>query len=355
MRGRRRSLDALLSDRVTSLKREVAKTQLGPLADDLEPVKALAELAELERASREARSRLPLRFVIIALFLACGIFAAWLVTGYSETDIDLESRITSLSFTLEAPQQLLQGIKLSRLTVANVTCISQSIAVVEDCPSRNHVAQVVFDTERRSDRRTVLNVSSLNVPAGSRVTIEKPLNASSYQLSIASATPPALAVAARKTALSSVTPPPLVVAARGTVVRITGGTNTLPPDPENRAPQLTRLRAGPPLMITVVPRAGTRVEFGKLVAVSHLALMDEQHNADEHAPLVLPSVLSGSVYLGALDGKRIALRRYDRLRFETSTGEIRSLSPDETGEGTALLLRYHGKVQGMTRGPGTMP
>jgi hypothetical protein len=336
----------LLAERVSALSSKVAETKRGPLADDIQRLKPLAELAELERARTTAdwkRRWGPL--IILALAFASALSAAFLSTaGPPATEIELESRVTAVSFRLGEQQDLLNGVDLSRLTVERVKCVSEEIGVVDNCPDLTSLGQVSFDTARRKGQHAALNISSLRVPAGSRIMVAKQLELQTYSVWIEPPMP-------SQTML-------LIIGARGTDIRVVRGTKSSQRHTEEREPAaLIALLCVPPVVLNVEPRSLRRVTFGQPVAASEIRLADDAQRYGENEQEIRSqsSVISGFVYLDNLNGKRIELRRYERLRFSTSAGEIRSLSSDPNAEGTALLLRYHGVVEGMTRGPSSQP
>lgn len=63
-------------------------------------------------------------------------------------------------------------------------------------------------------------------------------------------------------------------------------------------------------------------------------------------PRRVPTILSGALYLAALDGRKYALREGEDLRFKKSEGLIRALKLERN----QLALTFHGDVQGMTTG-----
>ncbi|HTD37277.1 MAG TPA: hypothetical protein VK669_07175 [Candidatus Limnocylindrales bacterium] len=340
MAERRRSSEELLSDEVRALSANVADTGRLPSAEDLDALQPLATLVKLEHERRVADwNRRWERSTIIGVPVAVGLIVAWLLTwGPPTTDIDLEAHLTSVSFQVEEEQQLLEGVALARLTVGNVRCVSNGTAVVDDCSARSS-DQMTFEREATSGARQSLNVASLYVPAHSRVTIEKRLDRASYQVVIE---PP-----------HGSTPPPLVVTARGvTISPLHGNRSAGQRIPERRAAEIRRLVLAAPVKLGVEPRTGARMALGTPFRVSQIGLAEERelYENDRHQVETVSSVLSGTVVLNALDGRRVQLVRYDGLKFAESRGELRTLAADRTGEGTALLLRYHGNVKGMTRG-----
>jgi hypothetical protein len=76
--------------------------------------------------------------------------------------------------------------------------------------------------------------------------------------------------------------------------------------------------------------------------------VDEHSDAEHTLVRRVSTILSGSLFFEALEGREMHLRAGEGLRFQSSHGEIRTL---ELRDGH-IALTFHGDVRGMTTGAG---
>jgi hypothetical protein len=314
--------------------------------EEIDRLKPLAELVDLERRRSTMDWNRTWELPAIGLItLVVGVLIVFSLTkGPPETEIDLESRSTSVWFTVDQPPALFENLPLSRIVLNRVQCVYQHAAVVYACRRPATLEQVTFDTDDHQDHRPSLSISSLHIPARSRIKVEKRLYGASYTIEIR---PPATA-----------TPPPIVIVAAGTVIHAVRGTASSEERTPDRLPATSRtLILTTPLKLTVVPRVNTPMEFGAPFRVSELALSEDREldEPDQLTAQTRSSVVSGSVVLNALGGKRIELQPYDALRFVVKSGEVRELFPEPTNAGTPLVIRFHGDVGDLTGGSSRAP
>jgi hypothetical protein len=95
---------------------------------------------------------------------------------------------------------------------------------------------------------------------------------------------------------------------------------------------------------------GAKMELVRQWRVTGLSMnrverfMDANHTRARN----LSTLLSGTLYLDSLNGERRSLRPGEAVRFEESTGDIRTLAI----EANPISLQYQGQVRGMTTGFG---
>jgi hypothetical protein len=259
-----------------------------------------------------------------------------LMSGPSSTEVELETRVTSASFTLPMPQEILNNVNLSRVEASRVTCVGFELDTPQTCPWAPATTGV--EVTEPKDRRSVITVSSLRIPAGARVTLSKPSNGLSHRITVDA--PPSQQLT-------------LELAVRGTTLRTVRLTTPFVRKFDSiEPPSFVRLTLSPPFVLDLVPAPGTRIAISPIFPVSELALWENEDRLDVDRQEIrnMSSILSGSVFLESLNSKRIELRRFDQLRFAKSNGEVRTLTAESGTEGDSLLLRYHGHVEGMVRG-----
>jgi hypothetical protein len=97
------------------------------------------------------------------------------------------------------------------------------------------------------------------------------------------------------------------------------------------------------------------VKFARHIAFEKLRLSTIERIQIDSPPIdrLRSALLSGTLYLDALNAKAVALRPFEELTFGSSTGYIRALSfPTELMKGDGLHLQAHAIVQKMTLGSG---
>jgi hypothetical protein len=90
------------------------------------------------------------------------------------------------------------------------------------------------------------------------------------------------------------------------------------------------------------------------MGVSGISMLQVEELIEGTGPLArqVSSLASGSLYLESLNGKQVALRPYEELRFTRSSGDIRKLSLSPSGglDAGTLALEAQASVEGMTIG-----
>ena len=247
-----------------------------------------------------------------------------------ETQIDLDTKVSAFSATLRDKRPLFEGSLLRSLNATGLEGVDNLSAGDGDC-------SVAVKLDAKPLPEEAINLQLLEVPKGWRIRLEHSGN--SIDLTFLSA--PAKPEAAREEALTTVS-----LGGRTTVeTRCAGVRNAH----ESKAADLSvlNLRLGPRTTLSVTPVDGYPLRFARQIAVEKVALISEEISfADAPENRQLSSVLSGTLYLNALDGKQVPLRPSEALSFSDFTGTLRSISPAADG----LQLELFATVKGMKTG-----
>jgi hypothetical protein len=243
-----------------------------------------------------------------------------------ETQIELDTTVTAFAATLLNKQPLFEGSLLSAMTATSLEGVDNLSAGDGDC-------SVDLKLSAKPRPEDAINVQLLEVPAGRRLRVER----SERSIDVTFVDPVATADETQTT-----------VSVRGsaTIIEVCGGTRTvhegIPADMSS-----INLRFGPRTSLSLTPLDGHPLRFVRQVAVEKLALVDEDRYLGS-APSVRQrsSVLSGTLYMNALDGKPVTLRPSEALSFTRFTGTLRSITP----AADCLRLQLFATVQGMKTG-----
>jgi hypothetical protein len=126
-------------------------------------------------------------------------------------------------------------------------------------------------------------------------------------------------------------PATVSVSGRATVETRCGGVRNLRKFKATDISSFT-LRLGTQTMLSVTPVDGHPLRFARQIAVEKMALVSEEITfTDTKENRQISSVLSGTLYLDALDGKQLPLRPSEALTFGDFSGILRSITPAADG------------------------
>lgn len=322
------------------LLRSVSGESVG--AEEFEAVTRLAAVAALAAGARSTRRRTwP---IVAATLLTLAVVSALLYARVSSTDIELEAMLSEVSFTVTSRQAFLGtqnfvavgagGLERVKLPYTSDGAPTELDAVSgELCNAEIAIAEDV-------SRPGVVSLNALAVPSGTRVSL-------THQ-------------AANRVALM-LTPPAsqhltVEVSVKGSVRTVAHcPSDSINGEHDYKSPQLVELVgafAPITLQLTVVP--GATLAFASQMGVSDISLLQVDELVEGTGPLArqVSSLVSGVLHLESLNGKQLALRPYEELRFTGSSGTIRKLSkspPGGSDQGT-LTLEAQASVRGMTIG-----
>lgn len=265
-----------------------------------------------------------------AFLLPLAVVTFLFETEQRETQIDLDAKVSAFSATLRAKQPLFDGSLLRAFNAIGLKGVDNLSAGDGDCS-----VDVKLGAKPRPE--DAINLQLLEVPRGWRVRLEGSENSIEVTLS----GPPARPEAAREEVLTTVS-----LGGRTTVETRCGGVRNLH---EFKAADISslNLRLGPRTTLSVTPVDGHPLRFARQIAVEKVALVSEEISfADAPENRQLSSVLSGTLYLNALDGKQAPLRPSEALSFSDFSGTLRSIAPAADG----LQLELFATVKGMKTG-----
>lgn len=247
-----------------------------------------------------------------------------------ETQINLDANVSGFSATLRDKQPLFDGSLLNALNATGLEGIDNLSAGDGDCS-----VDVKLDAKPRPE--DAINLQLLEVPQGWRVRLERAETSFDVTLSDPAAKPGAA---------HAEVPATVSLNGRATTETRCGGVRNKREFKASDISNLT-LRLGPRTTLSVTPVDGHPLHFARQIAVEKVALISEEISfADAPENRQLSSVLSGTLYWNALDGKQLPLRASEGLSFSDSTGTLRSITPAASG----LRIELFATVKGMKTG-----
>ena len=329
-RTTRRHLRDLLFRQVQAASEEAIRAD-GQISD--EQVQALERLARLAALCDEAqpppyRKRWPVAATLGSTLL---IVSLLLFARVPKTEIELDLVLSGVSFVLPTQQVLTNGMDLSAIGVFGLQEIRlphipnrESRTRPEDTDSAIRLA-IASDGERQG----TVTLTALTLPAETHVRLHDTAISRQYRLFLG-ATGLVLRVAIDGPVRVDLADAPAqsVDFTSPKSVFLYPGSNEVQMD----------------LMLpTAAP--GT---FSPQLAARDLSLFRIEEIADLDRTVVrhMSTILSGTLYLESLNGKKRSLRPGEVLRFEDVRGEIRTLRLQEDH----IILKFHGHVRGMSTG-----
>ncbi len=292
----------------------------------------LARLVELEDARTPTwRSRAPVIAVTITTLVVVSML---FFARVSSTDIELDVEATRVSFVLPARQTLTDMLPLSKLGVGR-------LREAEIPRSRQQASQVLRSDESDvalqvapatiADRQGTVTLEGFILPPATAVSVTHAGTSRQYRVEIAAAAPDLHVALSGPTDLSA-----------------TGaGRRTLDFD----VPSDLTLRAGTNgVFIDVSLPEAARGALARQIGARNISLQDVDESSDGNRTIVrrVSAIVSGTLYLEALDSKERKLRAGELLQFARSEGELRSVRLEDDH----IVLNFQGTVQGMTIGRG---
>jgi hypothetical protein len=293
----------------------------------LERIRRLIEIAEFAQLPRK---RWP---VVTALGSTLLITSVLLFARVGTTEIDLDLKVSELSFTLAEPWMLTGVVRLSELGFAGL----ERIRVPR---SRNNPGLMINGPDVRGsiylsrnfqpNQSGSVTLAPLALPTGTQIRIQLADGVNQYQVSL------------KGTGLK------IRVAVEGSVNISLG-----------RGPSKAMVFESPRSVLMQPGSEETNLNFSlsstspreifpfQLPVVNLiLARVEQLANSENTYFRQVSTIASGSLYFEELNNKQQSLRSGETLRFESSHGVIRLLEFQDDH----FVLRYHGLVQGMTTG-----
>jgi hypothetical protein len=325
-----RALRALLNKQSEQVAEGALQTSGQVSADHLDELNRLARLVEMrEDATRPGRNRWAVPLVAVVTVAAMSVL---LFARVSSTEIELELKVSELSFVVPELRILTNALNVSGLRVSGLRAIELP-GDGADSSGAGHAASISLAPDRVGRRTGTVSVDPISVPGGARVWLRKVDGPRWYGMNIRGAT-------------------------SGLAVSANGPVRLVIPQVVNEArdfsfPRRINLAADSEqvsLEFAMEEAAEQHRTFQSPVPADSLLLyrIDRFQQGDQALVRRVPTIQSGTLYLESLNGEARPLREGEGLNLAWSSGEMRQLRLDDDG----VLLRFHGVVSGMTTGSG---
>ena len=335
-------LRVLLRDR-SSAAVEKAVRSGGEVAED--EVAAIGRLARLVEYRNVAESTPPRRpWPLVALGAGTLLIASLLLFArVPETEVELEIGATEVSFSLPSQQVLFENMSLSSLGVSGLARVTlpeeadgepgeAGAALSNDTADED--AAVRIETIEEGPRKGTIGIAAIVPGAGTDVWLRRADQPGQYRLSLRNAKGP----------IQVDVGGPLRVAVSGspprTVDMMYSRAIVLEPGPEVVDLDLTFVDLAGAAMTPQVP-------------IERLAFRRVDEFGDHGLSIVrtLSTIVSGTLFFESLNGVHRPIRSGEALRFERSSGEMRTVRL----EPRHVTLNFNGWVSGMKTGSDESP
>ena len=331
------SLRLLLLNR-TSAAVEKAVRSGGEIPED--EVAALGRLARLVEYRSSAEAPPPRRpWPLVALGAGTLLIASLLLFARVwNTEIELEIQATEVSFSLPSQQVLFEDMSLSSLGasgLARVTIpeLESGDPVKTNAPPADETAdedaRVLLEAGADGARKGTIGIAAIVPGKDTEVSLRRGDQPGQYRLSLRNA----------KGRIQVDVAGPLRIAGTGGPVRTV----------DVMSPRAIVLEPGSEVVdldLTFVDLAGAAMT--PQVPIERLALRRVDEFGERGLSIVrtISTIVSGTLFFESLNGLQRPVRSGEALRFENSSGEMRTvvLGPDH------LTMSFHGRVDGMKTG-----
>jgi hypothetical protein len=317
---------------VESLAAEAAKDSPTLPAERIEALAHLARLVEFRSSSRQKSRNWWAALVFVGTL---AIVSVLLFARVPTTDIELELSLAEFSFVLAKDQALTGTMGLSALGASGLGRVQTPESrgpFLEQSQAPGDSATAVSVTPfSRGTRQGSLTLAPVPLPAGARVTVQRPDLPNQCRLST---TVPGLIIEATVNG-------PVTVGLAGSLAR----------EFDFAIPRPVRLETGAEdLALDLTFAKMPQSPFSPQLQVRDLSFsrIDQFLGPDRTLVKRLSTILSGTLYFESLNGQERRLRAGEELRFERSQGEIRTIELADHH----IALKFHGRVSGMTTGAG---
>lgn len=319
-------LRALLAERSNAIaERALNGEELAPA--EVERLQLLAKLAELANAQRPPRRA---RAPAVALAATLAIASLLLFARVGETEVEIETTVDELSFTLAAPQALTETMVLSALAAAPLRELRWPRGVASGAAEPVQALRVATAPSAAGGGSVTL--PSQVLPAATRVRL---------------ASRPGLR-------LSLQPAPQLTVNLMGSLVLHTGAAAPLALA-LNAPAGLQLSAAGAELELELEPAAAAPAAAPLALPLQVTRLAFERVDVAQQGPQSvvrrLSTIVAGELRLVALNNSTRKLRRGEMLRFEAASGTLQTLRHAD-GQ---LTVGFSGRVRGMSGGSADNP
>jgi len=302
-------------------------------AERVEALGRLARLVEIRQAAQppRARRRWP---AAVALGTTLLVVSVLLFARVPETEIELDLKVSELSFVSPREQTLAESMQLAALGASGLRSVRLPAGASGDESTAGDAAAVRLSVDPAAANGGSIDLANITLAPGDRVWLRRSEPPADGRLSL-QGRPAELRVdvfGAVQVESAGQAARRLDLAAPQTVV-LQSGTDEVDLDLS-----LAASAAG--------GSAGRR--FASQLGANDLALVEVEEFLDPGRTLVrrISSIESGSLYFVSLGDRERKLRPREMLAFERSQGELRTLRLQDD----AIELKYHGRVRGLSTG-----
>jgi hypothetical protein len=310
--------------------------------EQIEALGRLARLVELSDVAQPPAARQ--RRAVLTAFGGTLLIGVLLLTGPSQTEIELDLEVSGVDFVLsQRSEELPESMGLSTLGVTGLRAIPAPCAgEAEDQASPSpEVADVDVKLSAAHDgsRAGSIMLEPLPLPAGTHVGIsyERP---DGYRLSLSSERRPS------GDPQTSSNLPRFRANLDGPVeMKRSGERQRL----EHEMPTGYCFDPSHEVDLNLKLLSTAKSDLTEPLSVSRLSFLKaEAQDAKRPRSHRMSTIHSGSLFFEALNGEERKLRPGEVIEFKESEGELRALELDQD----RIVLRFHGSVSGIRRGAG---
>jgi hypothetical protein len=304
-----------------------------------EALGSLSQLADLYDAAQPRP--LPKRWPVAIALVVTLLIASALLLPVPQTGIELDLKLSEVSFLLPEQQVLSDAISVSNLGVSGLRGVrlppEYGLEAAPKPASGDADAAIRLSVDSSAERPGTIDVAALALPANTRVRVRRTRTPNQYRISLTA--PEGAALDLRADVNGRVQ-----VALAGTPARDRdfGSPKPVLLDPGSNEVDLD-------VTFPTVPVA----PFVPHLRVEELLLSRVEQLVEPNRTFVrrASTILSGTLYLSALDSPKRELREGERIQFDRSAGEIHRLELREDG----IFFGFSGDVRGMRSGSDQTP
>lgn len=325
-------LKEVLRNGVAKASREAVQEGRDVSVEEYEALTRLERLVEIQEKLAPTPTRN--RWATAALLVVTlAVVSVLLFARVNRTEIELDAQLREVGLRVAADEILIEGAEVAGFAVAGASAISVRRAgkwpglELADSNGEGLDLEITIGPEPLEGHITI---AALEAKAGTRVWLrpsDKPgrfrLTLDGADREIRASLRGAVRIAARGAAAQVVEfplPRPAIFQTGGSTVDL----------------DVTLLDPG-------------AISFSPQIAVNSLSLYEVRHS--KGIDRTFSSLLSGAVYLEALNGRKLDLRSRQELRLKTPSGRIRGIQL----EPGSAALQFHGFVEGMETGSQDYP
>jgi hypothetical protein len=322
------ALRALLAKQSDDAAADALETGGQVSAERLEGLGRLARLVELRDATIPARSRWTVPLVALATLAGVSVL---LFARVSTTEIELELKVSEVSFVVPTLQVIADAMNLSALGVSGLRAIE--LPAGDGSQPTGPASNVLLAADRVGPRAGTVSLDPITLPAGARVSIRRAEGRHRYWMGLRGATSE------------------LGASLRGPVRVVVSP--VLDEVKDFSFPRRVALRpdSGQVMLeLATVDTTDAPLAFRSPLAAESLLLfrLDQFRQSGQTLAPQVPTIQSGTLYFESINGQARPLRAGEGLHLAWSAGEIRELELADEG----IRVRFHGMVRGMSTGTG---